>query len=160
VLLRRQGFALPHRVLRMVRRLLLAGIRGAVHGLVALPLGLLALVAHGRFGAVRLRALRALAGARLDEPRSWLRFSVVTLPLDALAFVVLGYFWLLLPMNLLYPLRLAIYDETNEGSWGGPSMAGAWAVHAAGALAIFVVLGLPLAAGIAWLQARLAERAS
>jgi hypothetical protein len=142
----------------MIRRLLLTGLRRAVHALVALPLGVLALVAPARFGAARLRALRTLAGADVGEPVSWPRFSLLALPLDVVVFVIMGYVWLLLPMNLLYPLRLAIYDETTEGSWGGPSMAGAWAVHAAGGSAIFVAIGLPLAAVLVRGQAALAER--
>jgi hypothetical protein len=146
--------------------LLGAGVRRAVLGVVALPLGLwcLALVVAGRVpaaAALRLRALRRLAGtepaaAPSTDRRRWLTFSLLALPLDAVVFVVLGYLWLLLPMNLLYPLRLALFDETAADAWGGPTLAGAWVVHALGGLLVFVVAGLPLAFALTWLQSRLA----
>ncbi len=146
--------------------LLGTGVRRAVYGVVALPLGLwcLALLVAGRVQAaagLRLRALRRLAGtepaaAPPADRRRWLTFSLLALPLDTLAFVVLGYAWLLLPMNLLYPLRLALFDETAADAWGGPTTAGAWAVHAAGGLLVFVVAGQPLAFALTWLQSRLA----
>jgi hypothetical protein len=83
---------------------------------------------------------------------------LLSLPVDVLAFAVAGYIWLLLPMNLLYPVRLAVYDETLAGSWGGPTMAGAWAVHAAGGLVSFLVIGVPLLAVLVQAQLWVASR--
>lgn len=142
------------------------GLRRAVYALVALPVALCCLVAAaaGRGGAatrVRLGSLRRLAGVHLDaapDTGRLVRHLLLSLPADVVAFAVAGYLWLLLPMNLLYPLRLAVYDESARDSWGGPTLAGAWAVHAAGGVASFVVLGLPIAAGLAWVQARIARR--
>jgi hypothetical protein len=145
--------------------LVLAGLRRAVYALVALPLALwcLAMVAVGRARAaavVRVGSLQRLAGVSVAVPaRGRLVAHLLwSLPLDAVAFAVIGYLWLLLPMNLLYPLRLAVYDESARDSWGGPTLAGAWAVHAAGGVAVFVVAGLPIAAGLVRLQAWIAGR--
>lgn len=45
--------------------------------------------------------------------------------------------------------------ESVRRSWGGPSLAGAWAVHAVGAVGFFVLVGVPLLWGLAWIQVRL-----
>jgi hypothetical protein len=146
--------------------IVVTGLRRAVYALVALPVALscLALAAAGRAGAaaaVRLGSLRRFAGVELAAAPGTgrlVRHLLLSLPADAVAFVVAGYVWLLLPMNLLYPLRLAVYDESARDSWGGPTLAGAWAVHVAGGVASFVVAGLPIAAGLVWVQARIADR--
>ena len=141
------------------------GLRRAVYALVALPVALscLALAAVGRAGAaarVRLGSLRRFAGVHLATPGAGrlVRHLLLGLPVDAVAFAVAGYLWLLLPMNLLYPLRLAVFDESARDSWGGPTLAGAWAVHALGGVAVFVVAGLPIAAGLVRVQAWIADR--
>jgi hypothetical protein len=147
-------------------RLGVTGLRRAVYALVALPVALccLALAAAGRGGAAataRVGSLRRLAGARpaaAAGPRRLTKHLLLSLPADVVAFAVAGYLWLLLPMNLLYPVRLAVYDESARDSWGGPTLAGAWAVHAAGGVAVFVLVGLPIAAGLAWVQAWIADR--
>jgi hypothetical protein len=147
-------------------RLLVAGLRRAVYALVALPVALsgLGLLAVGRSGAaagVRLRSLRRLAGLPVEAAPARGRLAshmLLSLPIDVVVFAVAGYVWLLLPMNLLYPVRLALYGETAEGSWGGPTMAGAWAVHAVGGLAAFLVVGLPLIAGLVHVQLWVAGR--
>jgi hypothetical protein len=146
-------------------RLLAAGLRRAVYALLALPLGVwcLGLLLAGRTAraaSLRLGALRRLAGTAAGSPSRgrWVVFSLVSLPVDAVVFAVAGYLWLLLPMNLLYPLRLAVYDESAVDSWGGPTMAGAWAFHAVVGTLVFLVAGLPLVAGLVWLQARVARR--
>jgi len=43
-----------------------------------------------------------------------------------------------------------------QHSWGGPSLAGAWAVHAAGGLAALLLTPWVVQA-LTWLQARLAR---
>ena len=146
------------------RRLLAAGLRRAVYALVALPLGTwcLGLLLAGRTAraaSLRLAALRRWAGSAAGSPSRgrWTAYSVVSLPVDLAVFAVAAYLWLLLPMNLLYPLRLAVFDESAEDSWGGPTMAGAWAVHAVGGTLVFLAVGLPVAAALVWLQTRLAR---
>ena len=143
-----------------------AGLRGAVYALVALPVALwcLVLVAAGRVraaAAARLRSLRRVAGLRIAASPTRGRLAghlLLSLPVDGVALAVAGYLWLLLPMNLLYPLRLAVFDESARDSWGGPTLAGAWAVHAVGGVAVFVVAGLPIAAGLRGVQAWVADR--
>lgn len=54
--------------------------------------------------------------------------------------------------NLLYGL---VTDGSYAHSWGGPTLAGAWAVHALGALAL-VPVGLWLVRGLTAVQRRLA----
>jgi len=146
--------------------LLIAGLQRAVYALVALPVALwcLGLLVVGRVGtavAVRLRPLRRLAGFAVSAAPAKSRLTshlLLSLPVDVLTFAVAGYLWLLLPMNLLYPVRLAVYNESWEGSWGGSTLAGVWAFHAASALAIFLVLGVPLIAGLVQVQLWVANR--
>jgi hypothetical protein len=131
----------------------------------ALPIGIYALVvaATGR----RIQATRALvdplpslllpAVSHPVERRS-LRFALLSLPVNAVAFVLAGYVWLIPVVNLGYPLRPDVSTESlRHGTWGGPTLAGAWAVHAVGAVLIFVLIGLPLLNALAWSQARFAR---
>src|SRR6266540_3428797 len=77
--------------------------------------------------------------------------SVVSVPL------ALGvYLWSIVPMNLAYPLRPGTMDSYQH-SWGGPTLAGAWAVHAAGGLVMLWVAPW-FVRGAAALQERLARR--
>lgn len=75
-------------------------------------------------------------------------------PVNLVVCVVTVYAWLLVPMNLGFPLRV---DGSLEDSWGGPTLAGAWAVHAAGGLA-FLFLNPWLVRGLTALQGRLLRR--
>jgi hypothetical protein len=152
----------------MVRRLasiLGVGLRRALYPLVALPLALasLALLLVGRHraaSAVQLGLLRRLLGRRFAPPSvgELVAYLLLILPGDAVALVVAGYLWLLVPVNLGYPLRPDTTAESVRDAWGGPTLAGAWAVHAVGAVLIFVLVGLPILNGVAWLQGLLAKR--
>ncbi|MFN0282885.1 MAG: hypothetical protein ACKVZ6_13065 [Kineosporiaceae bacterium] len=135
-------------------------LRRCVYPLVALPTGLwsLALTLAGRRQsavAAQLMTLRALLAVetRPPTPRRLLAHLLVGLPVNIVAFAVGGYTWLLLPMNLAYPLR----SGETQTAWGGPTMAGAWTFHAVVGTLVFVVVGMPLLAGVAWLQGRLAR---
>jgi hypothetical protein len=81
---------------------------------------------------------------------------LVRLPLDLLAFFVAGYIWLLLPMNWFFPLRAGTGTDGGVavGTWGGPTLQGAWAVHAVGGTLVFGLVGLPLLSGITWILDR------
>jgi hypothetical protein len=63
---------------------------------------------------------------------------VVGLPLDALAFVLFTYAAFDTVRNAGYPLWYLNTDYHN--AWGGPTMAGIWAVHALGWAACLYVL--------------------
>jgi hypothetical protein len=135
-------------------------LRRCVYPLVALPVGLwsIALMLVGRRQAAsdaQRRTLRRLIAVDTPPPapRRLLAYLLVGLPVNALAFAVAGYVWLLLPMNWAYPLR----SGETETAWGGPTMAGAWSFHAVVGTMIFVVVGMPLLIGVGWVQGRLAR---
>jgi hypothetical protein len=90
--------------------------------------------------------------------RGWfsaLLYNLCGLPLGALAVFT----WLLAVPNTVRCVLL--YGLTDGGSadtaWGGPTLAGAWVVHAILALALVPVY-LALFAGLGWLQRALATR--
>ncbi|MGW4160563.1 hypothetical protein [Streptomyces sp. NPDC004788] len=64
--------------------------------------------------------------------------TVLGLPLDLLAFVVIGYAIFNSVRNLGYPIWYLHTDYHH--AWGGPTMAGVWTVHAAGWLLCLAVL--------------------
>lgn len=105
----------------------------------------LAVVGRPRTAATLQR--RLAAGGTLEPSvrtapagrSSWLRvlaLSLLSLPIGLVGVVVSGYTWLVVAMNLGYPLRPGL---EYADAWGGPSLAGAWAVHAAGGLAFLVL---------------------
>ncbi|MGH3447539.1 MAG: hypothetical protein ACRDQA_24360 [Nocardioidaceae bacterium] len=138
-------------------------IRRLGYGLLAFPLGLLTipltLVGGGQIAA---RAQRRLAAVTPDpvpsahhraKPASLLVHAVATLPATALALVLWGFAAWVLVLNLPYPMRDFSWwalshpfsaTDVVGGAWGGPTLAGAWAVHAGGAVLLAVVLSLPV----------------
>ena len=140
--------------------------RSVVYGVLSLPVGiaslLLALVGAHRAAARLQRGLADRWFHRSPAPPQggdrWGR--VVT---QALLTAMLGVLcWLLVALAgpntvrnvLLYPFTDG--DEVAR-AWGGPTLAGAWAVHAAGALLLLPV-ALWLLRGLTGLQGRLAAR--
>ncbi len=137
--------------------------RRLAYATVAAPLGVaaLALTAAGR--PARAHALQAgparrLLGAPAPAPirprtAGSVAYGLLSVPLGLVGL------WLALAIvpntvrNLLYGL---VVDD-HATAWGGPGLAGAWAVHAAGALAL-VPVGLWLVRGLTALQRRLADR--
>jgi Putative sensor len=128
--------------------------------IVSVPLALLG----GYRAAARLQrglARRYLA-LRIDEPAPRdtagrvLAHALLSLPLNLVSLVLTVYLWSLVPANLAYPLRPGTMDSYQH-SWGGPSLAGAWAVHAAGGL-VFLFANPWIVKGITSLQGRLARR--
>ncbi|MFJ2190660.1 hypothetical protein ACIOJE_22460 [Kitasatospora sp. NPDC087861] len=129
----------------------------AARALLALPTGAVgaALVVAGQPG----RASRWQA--RVSGGRGWtggrvLGRAVLGLPLDAAAFLLVGYALFNSVRNFGYPLWYLGTDYHH--AWGGPTMAGVWAVHAAGwGLCLYLLLRWP----VRWLargQQALAER--
>jgi hypothetical protein len=128
--------------------------------LVCVPLALL-----GRYrAAARLQGglARRYLALRSDEPAPReragrvLAHAVVSLPLNLVSLALTAYLWAGVAVNLAYPLRPGTMDS-YEHSWGGPSLAGAWAVHAAGGVAcLFATPWLVMA--VTWLQGRLIRR--
>lgn len=90
----------------------------------------LGLVVLGR-GRAAHRALRwptQSLGATAGVGRLLAR-GLLGVVLGSLAALVVAYAWLIVPVNLGFPLRPDSDDLSN--AWGGPTMAGAWAVHGA-----------------------------
>jgi hypothetical protein len=145
--------------------LLVRALRRAVYPLAALPLGVWALVLALAGRRARAGALEAGLIHKLLPPEDLkpvdervLSYSLLSLPVNALAFAFACYVWLILPVNLGYPLRPDVTDESlRTGTWGGPTLAGAWGVHAVGAVLFFVLVGLPILNGVARLQGHLAQ---
>ena len=141
--------------------------RRAGYAAVSAPVGLaaLALIAAGRPG--RAAALQRAAVARLlglppadpspgaagrwTGPVGTVGYAVLSVPLGLLGLWLVA---MLVP-NTVRNLAYGLLVDDPGAAWGGPSRAGAWAVHAAGALALVPVL-LWLVRGLTGLQRRLA----
>src|SRR5882724_779279 len=84
-------------------------------------------------GAAQRRVAAPLLG---QEPAFSRVRGIAAVPLDAVSLVVAGYCWLGVVLNLAYPARslLGMNGEYRD-AWGGPTLAGAWAVHALGGIA-------------------------
>ncbi|MGW0252192.1 hypothetical protein ACWDYH_36760 [Nocardia goodfellowii] len=124
--------------------------RWAAYALAALPLAFAPL-------AVRLRVPRRLLGARVDPRSSAVRTGAHTLLSAGMG--LLAWFLLFLAVvaavrGLCYPL---LTPDDYENSWGGPTLGGAWAVHAALGIGLLPVWAIGLA-GLGHLQVRLARR--
>jgi hypothetical protein len=141
------------------------GLRRSLFPLAALPLGvysILLVLAGRRARATELQTglLPRLLLPGVPEPAESraLRYGLLSLPVNVVAFALAGYVWLIPVVNLAYPLRPDVTTESlAHGTWGGPTLAGAWSVHAVGAVLIFILIGLPILNAVAWLQARLAR---
>lgn len=141
--------------------------RRTLYVLLALPVGLVfvPLALLGRYQAAA-RLQRGLARKYLaldiDEPAlreragRVLAHAVLSQPLNLASLALTLYLWLLVPANLAYPLRPGTMDSYQH-SWGGPSLAGAWAVHAAGGVVFLFVIPWIVKA-VTSLQGRLARR--
>jgi hypothetical protein len=161
----------PHRVTGMLSQRTLrwsapeVGLRRALYPLLALPADIACLVLvliGGPATAASLQRglLRRLLTLSLVT-RSAGRLVVyllVSLPVDAVSFALAVYLWLLPVLNLGYPLRPDVTTDSMRDAWGGPTLAGAWAVHAVGGVVVFFLVGVPILNAVAWLQGRLAKR--
>ena len=127
---------------------------------VSAPVGLVALlltpVRPRRAAELQRRVAGRLLGGpppgRARVPGS-VGYALLSLPLGVLG---LWLAFLLVP-NTIRNLLYGVFPEGDYShAWGGPTLAGAWAVHAAGALAL-VPVGLWLLRGLTALQRRLAD---
>ncbi|MDQ0793934.1 hypothetical protein [Streptomyces sp. B1I3] len=133
--------------------------RRTAYILLALPVALVCVpvaLLGGPAGRIQRGLARRLLRIDVDEvPRTGplaLVHAVVTIPLDLAAAAFTAYFWFVAAINWGFPLRPGI-DPSS--SWGGPTMAGAWAVHAAGGGVVFLLLTPWVVKGFTALQARL-----
>lgn len=139
--------------------------RRTLYALIALPVTIatLVLVVIGRSG-LAVRTQRKLTGTLLDDrhprpgapgPGRIILGALANVPVAAVALVVTGYFWLVVFLNVFFPVRALAGTLDLDQSWGGPSLLGAWAVHAAGGVA-FAFVTPWVVRGLTWLHARLA----
>lgn len=138
-----------------------AAWRRVGYAAVSAPVGLAALALTligqpGRAGRLQHRVARALLGGPVSaRPHltGTLAYALLSIPLGV---VGLWLAFLLVPntiRNLLYGF---VVGDGYRDAWGGPTLAGAWAVHAALVLALLPV-GLWLVRGLTALQRRLAD---
>ncbi|MFJ6697647.1 sensor domain-containing protein [Streptomyces sp. NPDC091272] len=128
--------------------------------LLALPVGLLcvppALVGRP-VGRLQLTLHRRLLGKEFEvRERAEVLGAVhalAALPVHLVALVVTYFCWFVVVINLGYPLRP---DNDPTDSWGGPTMAGAWALHGVVGGLGFLLLAPWVARGFTTLQTRLA----
>jgi hypothetical protein len=103
--------------------------------LASVPLAVWSLVDRG---AVQRRAAALLLGH--ESALSRVR-GLAAVPLDAVWLVVAGYCWLGVVLNVAYPIRsLFGGDSEYRDAWGGPTLAGAWAVHAIGGIVFWLLV--------------------
>lgn len=103
--------------------------------LLSVPLAVWALVDRG---AAQRRAAGALLGA---EPALSRLRVLAAVPLDLVTLVVAGYCWTGVLLNVVYPIRpLLGMDGEYRDAWGGPTLAGVWAVHALGGLGFWLLV--------------------
>jgi hypothetical protein len=103
--------------------------------LLSLPLAVCSLL-DGGAGQRRVSALL------LRRPSGHSRFrGLVAAPLDAVALLVAGYCWLGVLLNVAFPAR-PLFGQSGEyrDSWGGPTLAGAWGVHAVAGIAFWLAV--------------------
>jgi signal transduction histidine kinase len=129
--------------------------------IVSVPLALLG--GHQAAARMQRQLARRYLGLRIEEPGAGrtagrtIAHALVSLPLSLGSLALAAYLWVLVPMNLAYPLRPGTMDSYQD-SWGGPTLAGAWAVHAAGGLAA-LFLAPWIIRGITAVQGRFAAPA-
>jgi len=116
--------------------------RRTAYAIVALPATLPSLIGRPAQPALARRFLGVEMPAR--RPFRTVLHAVISLPLNLLAFLIAMYGWSLVLANLLYPLRVAVFGGTWEDAWGGPTLAGAWAVHSLGGFAFLFITPLLL----------------
>jgi len=127
--------------------------------LVSVPLALLG----GHRAAARLQrglarrypALRAAGPGPRGTAGRVIAHALLSLPLNLVSLALTAYLWLLVAANLAYPLRPGTMDSYQH-SWGGPTLAGAWAFHAAGGV-VFLFVTPWVVKAITSLQGRLAQ---
>ncbi|MFJ9448594.1 hypothetical protein ACIRRH_43390 [Kitasatospora sp. NPDC101235] len=127
-----------------IRRQITTGVRAGVRAGLALPAGVVGavLVLSGQPGRAARWQERVSGGRGWTGGRVLAR-AVLGLPLDALALLITGYALFSSVRNFGYPLWYL--DTDYHQAWGGPSMAGVWAVHATGwALCLYVLLRWPV----------------
>lgn len=141
--------------------------RGMLFILLALPVSLacvpLALLGRYRVAArlqtglagkfLKFRAADTAAGLVAGRV---IAHTLLSVPLSVASLTLTVYLWSLVPPNLAYPLRPGTMDSYQD-SWGGPTLAGAWAVHAVGGGLMVLFLTPWVVRAVTLLHGRLAR---
>ncbi len=107
--------------------------------LAALPAALVSLTGAPVQGSLARRLLNVEAAPR--GRFQTILHAVLSVPLNAASLLVVSYGWAIVVLNLLYPGRRLIgMGGTLDDAWGGPTLAGAWAVHALGGLVMLLLM--------------------
>jgi hypothetical protein len=103
--------------------------------LLSIPLALWSLFDRG---AVQRRIADLLLG---QNPALSRVRGLAAVPLDAVVLVLAGYCWLGVVLNVGYPARFLFgSDSEYRDDWGGPTLAGAWVVHALAGIAFWLLV--------------------
>ncbi|WP_262063675.1 hypothetical protein [Streptomyces sp. STR69] len=133
--------------------------RRTAYAVLALPVGL-ACVPLSLLGAPTARWQRGLVRRFLGTEipgtarGGGLRHALLATPLNLLTTFITVYGWVIVPMNLGWPLRAG---SDYSGAWGGPTFAGAWAFHAILGGIGFLLLTPWLVRGLTAVQVRVAR---
>ena len=139
--------------------------RGMLFIILAVPVSLacVPLALSGRYQvAARLQSGIASRFLALREPVARLAagrviaHTVLSVPLSMVSLTLTAYLWSLVVANLAYPLRPGTM-ESYQDSWGGPTLAGAWAVHAVGGGLTALFLTPWVVRAVIWVHGRLAR---
>ncbi|MFE3204568.1 hypothetical protein [Embleya sp. NPDC059237] len=169
----------PTRRRRPLRRFAPASVseaaRRSAYAFLALPLGLIGIVLTLGGSSSRAARLQLAAARRFLDPHTGggrhrgavtdrgaapgavrvLRHAVLDTALGVPMLILAAYAYGNTIRNLTYPIW---YGDTDyHDAWGGPSLAGVWAVHAIGGLA-FLAVCLCLIQGLTTLRAAGARR--
>jgi hypothetical protein len=123
-----------------------AGIWGAVLAMRGRPNDAVRL--HARLSERLLGRILFSSPGSVGPGRAAL-YGLASIPLNLACLLAGAYVWSIVPMNLAFPLR----SGDPSTSWGGPSLAGAWAVHALGGL-VFLFIAPVVVRGLTNLQSR------
>jgi hypothetical protein len=107
--------------------------------IIAVPVALLG--GHRVTARWRCGLVQRWLGLRVDRPTTAARVAthaLLSLPLDLASLALVAYLWTGVLVNLAYPLRPGTM-QSYQHSWGGPTLTGAWAVHAAGGLGFLLL---------------------
>jgi hypothetical protein len=124
-----------------------------VSGVISLVVLLFVLVGRPATGArlqSRLATVLRVVPAAAAPPRAPAArvalHAIGGIPLGMASLVITAYGWALVLLNVAYPIRSG---SDLSGAWGGPSLAGAWAVHGAAGLAFLFIVPWMISALIA-----------
>ncbi|MET9493064.1 hypothetical protein [Nocardia sp. NPDC006630] len=126
-------------------------LRAAYYAVLSLPIAFASTRVRAR---VTRRVFRESFELRAPSPWRTAVHSLLAAVIGLLAWFAVFLAVVALVRGAFYPL---LAGDDLENSWGGPSLAGAWVVHAALGVGLFPLWSLPLAA-LGIVQRRISQR--